>query len=307
MVFGAESATGVPRRQRPNFGCFLGSRRLRTWPRGRALRGFLTTVAVLVPLLGGSRDALAQATARFADAPTASTASTASTTGTSVAPSPPAPTLAPAPMPLAPEPSPPPVVDGATPSAPQAGFARRLAVSHLERGKVLEARGDITQALREYSESIAVDSTLGDAYLRLGALRERMGEPREAELVFSAALTLPDARAKAFLERSHLRRKAGSSALALSDLESAVELDDDRTLLVELAQDYVELHAWSAALAVFRRVVASAAESDDTAGLESARLEVRALRVLAAETDPSQERPQKHDWVARALRSIARH
>ncbi|HTA88805.1 MAG TPA: hypothetical protein VK745_04495 [Polyangiaceae bacterium] len=258
---------------------------------------------MLVPLLGSSRDALAQATARFADAPTTST------TSTSVAPSPPAPSPpAPAatPTPLAPEPIQPPAVEEATPSAPQAGFARRLAVSHLERGKALEARSDITQALREYSESIAVDSTLGEAYLRLGALRERMGEPREAELVFSAALTLPDARAKAFLERSHLRRKAGSSALALSDLESAVELDDDRTLLVELAQDYVELHAWSAALAVFRRVVASAAESEDTAGLQSARLEVRALRVLAAETDPSQERPQKHDWVARALRSIAR-
>jgi hypothetical protein len=203
-------------------------------------------------VLGSSRVALAQATARFADAPTPSPPS--------VAPSAASPAAPPATqVPLAPEPIQPPTPDGASASTPQAGFTRRLAVSHLERAKVLEARGDIPQALREYTESIAVDSTLGDAYLRLGALRARMGEPREAELVFSAALALPEARAKAFLERSHLRRNAGSNALALSDLESAVELDDDRTLLVELAQDYVELHAWSAALAVFRRVVASAA------------------------------------------------
>jgi tetratricopeptide (TPR) repeat protein len=248
----------------------------------------------------------AQATARFADVPS---------TPAPTAPAPPAPTTMPAlATPIATPATPPavaepiaaPGAESQSGSAPQAGFTRRLALSHLERAEALEARGDIAQALREYTESVGIDPTLGDAYLRLGALREKMGDPREAELVFSEALMLPDTRAKALLERSHLRRKAGLGALALSDLESAVELDDRRALLEELAQDYVELHAWSAALAVFRRVAASAAENGDAPGLETARLEVRALRVLAAETDPSQERPPKHDWVARALRSIAR-
>ena len=37
------------------------------------------------------------------------------------------------------------------------------------------------------------------------------------------------------------------------------------------------------------------------------RLEVRALRVLAAEADPTTEPAKKHDWVGRSLVSIARH
>jgi tetratricopeptide (TPR) repeat protein len=196
--------------------------------------------------------------------------------------------------------------DSPSGQAPQAGFTRRLAQSHFERAEALELRGDIAQALQEYTASIGIDSTLGAAYLRLGALRERMGDPREADLVYSEAARLTDTRSQALLERSHLRRAVGLNAQAVSDLEAAVDLDDSRALLEELARDYVELHAWSAALAVFRRIAASAAETGDAAALETARLEVRALRVLAAETDPSQDVPKKHDWVSRALRSIAR-
>ena len=198
-------------------------------------------------------------------------------------------------------------MDATPPASPQVGFTRRLAQSHLARAEVLEDRGDIAQALHEYTESIGIDSTLGDAYLKLGALRERMGDQREADLVYSQAVLLTDTRSKALVQRSHLRRSAGLGAQALSDLEYAVELDPSRAALEELARDYVELHAWAAALAVFRRIAASAAENGDGAGLETAHLEVRALRVLAAETDPSQEPPPKHDWVRRALRSIARH
>ncbi len=172
---------------------------------------------------------------------------------------------------------------------------------------MLEGRGDIAQALHEYTESIGIDSTLGDAYLKLGALRERMGDQREAELVYSEAVRLTDTRSKALMQRSHLRRAAGLGAQALSDLEYAVELDPSRAALEELARDYVELHAWAAALAVFRRIAADALETGNGAALETAHLEVRALRVLAAETDPGQEPPPKHDWVSRALRIIARH
>ena len=196
--------------------------------------------------------------------------------------------------------------DSAAAATPQAGFTRRLAQSHFERAETLELRGDIAQALHEYSECIAIDSTLGEAYLRLGALRERMGDAREADLVYTQALRLSDTRSRALLQRSHLRRSAGLAALALTDLESAVELDPSRALLEELARDYVEQHAWSAALAVFRRIAARAGEAGDATALETARLEIRALRVLAAETDPSQAQPAKHDWVSRALRSIAR-
>ncbi len=185
------------------------------------------------------------------------------------------------------------------------GWTRRLARSHFERALGLEQRGDIAQALREYTECIAIDSTLGDAYLHLGALRERMGDAREAELVYSEAYRLGDARAAALLQRSHLYRSAGQSALALGDLEASVELDASPGALRELAQQYVEMEAWSAALATARRLASMAQESGDRAAFEAARLEVRALRVLAAEADPSGKRVSKHDWVGRALAHIA--
>ena len=309
MVFGSKSATGVPRVQRPNLSSFPGQtlgKRLAAWATGRAARGFLTTAACALGALATTGTARAEATARFADLPAPGAAS-AEASGPEAAAPPATAAAPPGTKPAAPTLTTTAAVSDAPSAAPApVGFTRRLAQSHLERAEALELRGDIAQALHEYTETIGIDSTFGDAYLGLGALRERMGDAREADLVYSAALRLSDARSKALLLRSHLRRASGLSAQALLDLESAVELDDSRALLEELARDYVELHAWSAALAVFRRIAASAAGAGDAPALETARLEVRALRVLAAETDPTQDLPPKHDWVSRALRSIAR-
>ena len=170
-----------------------------------------------------------------------------------------------------------------------------------------EQRGDVAQALREYSESIAIDATLGEAYLRLGRLRQQMGDPREAELVFSQAVRFSDTRAPALVQLSRLHRAAGQHAQAVRDLEASVELEEDRQALEELAAYYVEAHAWSAALASYRRIEQNAERAGDAAAQETARLEVRALRVLAAETEPSLEAVPRRDWVTRALISIARH
>ncbi len=133
-----------------------------------------------------------------------------------------------------------------------------------------------------------------------------MGDSREAELIYSEAIRLGDSRAQALVQRSHLHRAAGRSEQAISDLEAAVELEPNREALRELAQHYVEAHAWAAALATFRRIASSAQASGDSAAADSARLEVRALRVLAAETDPTTAIVYKHDWVGRSLAHIAR-
>jgi tetratricopeptide (TPR) repeat protein len=189
---------------------------------------------------------------------------------------------------------------------PAEGWSRRLASSHYQRATEFERRGDIAQALREYTETIAIDSTLGDAYLRLGALRERMGDTREAELIYAEAIRLGDSRVQALIQRSHLNRALGRREDAISDLQAAVELEPNREALQELAQHYVEAHAWAAALATFRRIASSARESGDGPAAESAGLEIRALRVLVAEADPSSAPVKKHDWVGRALSHIAR-
>lgn len=254
--FGPESATAVPRLQRP----FSRTFRNAPWSLGRTLRVLLPTLALgLTELV--SRPAHAQTQAQ---------------------------------------------AQAQTQTQTQEPWARRLARSHYERALVFERRDDIAQALREYTEALAIDSTLGEAYLNLGAIRERMGDPREAELVYSEAVRLSDTRARALLQRSHLRRQAGLAAQALADLEASVELDPSPAALRELSHHYVEAHAWSAALATVRRFASLAQTSGDAVAYESARLEVRALRVLAAEVDPSTQRAARHDWVARALISIAR-
>jgi hypothetical protein len=285
MAFAAQSATGVPRPQRRN----LPLIRHRAWPLGRALRGFSNTALVLSLLLGNVSSAYAQPAARFPDAPPAVTPKSAPSTSAppAVAPTPPAPAAL------------------STSASAGGSWSRNLALTHFERAEELERRGEVAQALSEYTESLAIDSTFGAAYLRLGSLRERMGDAREAELVYSEAVRLGDTRARALLLRSHLYRAAGQGALALRDLEAAVQLEADRPALEELARHYVEAHAFSAALFTFRRILASAQQSGDSKALESARLEVRALRVLAAEADPTTEATKKHDWVGRSLVSIA--
>jgi hypothetical protein len=102
-----------------------------------------------------------------------------------------------------------------------------------------------------------------------------------------------------------LYRAAGRSAAAISDLQAAVELEPRREALQELAQHYVEAHAWAAALATVRRIASSAEQSGDGATAENARLEIRALRVLVAELDPSSAPLKKHDWVGRSLAHMA--
>ena len=261
MDFGLQSATGVPRLQRPNSPAI----HQKVWAAGRTLRGFSHTTGLL-----------AFALLLFAQTPPAHAQASPSPPGASELP------------------------------AREESWSRRLAKSHFERATALEMRGDIAPALREYTESLAIDSTLGDAYLRLGALRERMGDVREAELVYSEAVRLGDSRSQALLCRSHLRRAAGNPSQALSDLQAAIELEPSSAALTELARYYVEAHAWSAALATVRRIATSEQERGDTARLEAARLEIRALRVLAAETDPCTEAAKKHDWVGRALASMAR-
>jgi tetratricopeptide (TPR) repeat protein len=250
---------------------------------------------VLLMLLGNVSSTHAQPAARFPDAPSATLVSPSAPTQPSAAPAsaaPPTPPTLPAPA--------------QAPVSTNGSWSRSLALVHFERAAELERRGDIAEALSEYTASLAVDSTLGEAYLRLGSLRERMGDAREAELVYSEAVRLSDTRARALLQRSHLYRAAGRGALALRDLEAAVGLEANREALEELARHYVEAHAFSAALFTFRRILASAEQSGDSPALESARLEVRALRVLTAEADPTTESTKKHDWVGRSLVSIAR-
>ncbi len=211
------------------------------------------------------------------------------------------------------EPPPPPtpaapVVGTAPRSARLESWATRASRELVRRADISHRRGQSGEALALLTEAVRMDPTFGPAYLALGRLRESLGDPAEAERVYGKATRLREGGADAFRARAELRHRDGRVRDALADLEAALaQRDTDLALLRLLTRWYVEQRAWPAALGTARRTLAQL-ERDASMREEdmvSARLQVRALTVLAAETDPVLF-ANSDGWVRRALASIAR-
>lgn len=194
----------------------------------------------------------------------------------------------------------------AAPTHAADSFVRNLAQRALERGIAQEARGDIAQALTSYDEAVRTDSTLGDAALRLGALRERMGDRDEAELLYSHAISAPETSAEAYYARALLRSVAQRRAEAMTDLAESVALSPRPERLRVLGGWYVEGRLWSAALSVWRALLADATLKGDEARLREAQVTIAALSWLAGDTDAVQAGKTSDDWVRRSLARAAR-
>jgi tetratricopeptide (TPR) repeat protein len=171
-----------------------------------------------------------------------------------------------------------------------------------------EQRGDTAFAAAAYMQAIRVDSSYGPAYLGLARLRELAGDWAEAERLYNAALPSPEFAAEALTRRARLRRRLGRQLEALADLETAWQLEpDERQRARELAGWYAERRAWPAALAVWRQLLDRLERDGSAQELAEARLQVRALGVLAGDSDPVAGADPAHpSWVRRALTSVAR-
>ena len=90
----------------------------------------------------------------------------------------------------------------------------------LRQAREHEAMNDDLVAVRRYTDALALDPTLGDAYLGLGALRMRRGDPREAERVFDVALSRIPALHRALVGRAEARWALGFRAEAEDDLDA---------------------------------------------------------------------------------------
>jgi tetratricopeptide (TPR) repeat protein len=184
-------------------------------------------------------------------------------------------------------------------------WARRAARLGVERAERRLRQGDTALAVREYTEALRMDPSFGAAYLGLGSVRELLRDWREADRVYSAATRFPDSKAEALARRSAVRRALGRDDEAFSDLESAVSETPQRRWLRTLGDWYVERRAWPAALNAWRRLLALA-EREGSSDRDEARLRVRALSVLAAESDPVLYGEDHPSWVRRSLAAIAR-
>jgi tetratricopeptide (TPR) repeat protein len=192
------------------------------------------------------------------------------------------------------------------PATAEEPWARSAARSLVERAKSFERRGDTLDAMRVYNDAIRMDPSHGPAYLGLGRLRHALGDFSEAERLYTAAARLPPSAGEALERRARLRRDQGRHAEAVADLRAAIDSDPTaRERHKLLAGWYVERKAWPAALGVWRRLAAELEAAGPSDDLRHARIQIRALSLLAGEADPVQGGREHPSWVRRSIATIA--
>jgi tetratricopeptide (TPR) repeat protein len=187
-----------------------------------------------------------------------------------------------------------------------AGWTSGSAAELVRQGQEHAKRGDEALATRRFADAVQIDPTYGPAFLELAAARERAGDLLEAERTYDVAIrNVPDFVA-AYRARAALLHRLGESDREIADLETAVRLTDAPDPLRDLAQRYVEDRAWPAALATWRKILASAERHADDRLVHEATVQIRALVILSAELDPVAGGASSHDWVRRSEASVAK-
>lgn len=181
-------------------------------------------------------------------------------------------------------------------------WATESARHYMELAQSQRQKGQLATAVKSCMRAVQMDSTFGPAYLELGALREALGDDREALATYTLATRIKRARASAFFRRALLNRRLGRNAQAMQDLQAAVRHEPSALeWRTRLAEWYVQARAWPAALAVWRKLLAS---YESGAQRARAKVQVRALRLLCAEADPIAQQADRNHWVARSLARI---
>jgi tetratricopeptide (TPR) repeat protein len=174
----------------------------------------------------------------------------------------------------------------------------------LREAREHEERQDDLVALRRYTDAIALDPNLAEAYLGLGALRFRRGDPREAVRVYDVALSHLPALARAFMGRAEANWALGLRPEAEADLETYARSADDPGALRELAGWYGQESQTPAQLATWRRIHSLAQAKSDSALEHEARTMVRALQMVVGPADPA-SKPTAIDAVRRGIARVA--
>jgi tetratricopeptide (TPR) repeat protein len=186
-------------------------------------------------------------------------------------------------------------------TAQAAGVADEL----VREAKIHEVAHEEDIALRRYADALALDPTLGDAYLGLGALRFRLGDAREAERVYDTALShVPDL-IIARLGRGRARRALGDLLGGDLDIATYATATGDAEAWRELASDYADEGRPVAQLAAWRSLLALA-ETTHSRVLHEARLTVHALEILLGTVDPVRSPPGVASAARRGLARIAK-
>lgn len=158
----------------------------------------------------------------------------------------------------------------------------------------MEASGDPDRALRAYNDAIGLDSTCGDAYLRLGAIREGRRDYREAERVYSLATEHVPTLREAYVRRAAVRLLLGREAEGVAELRALSEVDPETDEATHAAVDALrKLDEWfvahdfvAARLGVWRRMGVLAVRIGDSTLASKAHSMTRALTLVVGAGDP---------------------
>jgi tetratricopeptide (TPR) repeat protein len=168
----------------------------------------------------------------------------------------------------------------------------------VERAERRVAQDQLTRALVDYTDALRLDRRNPRAWLGLGSVRERLGQFEEAEAVYTQAARIRSIAADALYFRGVLRSRRGELAAATRDLYASTNLAPLAPRLETLANLYVKLEAWPAALAVWRKIYALDAE--DAPARRQAENLIAALEVLAGDTD-TVALGRDRSWVRRIM------
>jgi tetratricopeptide (TPR) repeat protein len=178
----------------------------------------------------------------------------------------------------------------------------------VRRARAEVRQGDVGEALLLYTQALDLNPSSGAALLELGKLRQQLNEYDDARAVYRRASEIHACAPEAFAALARLARARGNDAEACADLRTAIRLDPKAHARVrELAGWYVARRAWSAALELYRELIAELEnEPSRAAELRRARIQARALSLLAGDTDPVAAGGTARNWVRRAIAAIAR-
>ncbi len=98
------------------------------------------------------------------------------------------------------------------------------ASEHYNRGVENQQQGNFDLAIEEYTEAIALDPQLSDAYVNRGIVYYRQGDFYQAIADFDQAIALDPEHADAYYIRGAAYYHKGDDARAFADLERALEL-----------------------------------------------------------------------------------
>jgi tetratricopeptide (TPR) repeat protein len=98
-------------------------------------------------------------------------------------------------------------------------------IAHNNRALILQSKGKIREAIREFEKAIKSDKKFAEVYFNLGSLLDRVGNINQAEILYTVGLKIKKDSPKVYYMRANIKIKQGDTISAINDFYSALKYD----------------------------------------------------------------------------------